>query len=81
MESRIPSWTLPFAVGRLSFPLIVFNAPAIAVDHESLHFLLVAPPSYPLPSTQHLDIPPKFPEILRQAQVFATGAASWLVLL
>ena len=41
----------------------------------------MAPPSYPLPSAQHLDIPPKFPEILHQAQVFATGAVSWLVLL
>lgn len=71
-----PSWTLPFAVGRLGFPLIAFNAHAIEVEHESLHFLLLAPPSYPLPSTQHLDIPPKFPETLHQAQVFAVGTVS-----
>lgn len=31
--------------------MIEFNAQAIAVEHESLHFVYVAPPFYPHPST------------------------------
>lgn len=49
LESSAWSWLFPFAMGRLGFPLIVFNASAIPVRHGSLRLLHVAPPSYPHP--------------------------------
>lgn len=73
-RARLQVGRCSLAVGRLSFPLIVFNVPAIAVDHESPHFLSVAPtlllsPYTTLGDPQSFRNPPPGPGL-------ATGAAS-----
>lgn len=78
LESSAPSWILPFAIGRLGFPLIVFNAHAITVEHESLHFLLVAPPSYPLPSTHTWTSPESFQKLSTKPRSLVVRAVSWV---
>lgn len=81
LESRAQSWMVPFAMGRSGFPLIVFNAPAITVQHESLHFLYIVPPSYPHPSTYTQTSPnssqklPSKPSSTEVRTIFWVGSA------
>ncbi len=64
------SWTFPFAV-RLGFSL------AITVEHESLHFLYIAPPSYPLPLDTHLNLPQSSQKLPTKPSSLVIYIISW----